>query len=81
MEEDQQAGSEAAVAQIESPKDWFFTFGMGHANAGCYIVFHGTYSSARDMMVEHFGLKWCMQYSSAEDAGVERWNLRRLEVA
>jgi hypothetical protein len=80
MEEDQQAEADAAAAQIETPRDWFFTFGMGHANAGCYIVFYGTHSAARAMMIENFGLKWCMQHASAEAAGVERWNLRRLEV-
>jgi hypothetical protein len=64
----------------EEMQDWYFTFGCGQLHAGKYVVFHGTFASARDQMVENFGLKWCMQYKSAEDAGVERWSYKLLEV-
>lgn len=59
----------------EEPKDWFFTFGCGQENAGKYTVIHGTFESARQKMVERYGLVWAFQYPSAEAAGVEEWGL------
>jgi hypothetical protein len=61
------------------PRDWYFTFGLGTANAKCYVVIHDTWSSARREMVRRYGEKWAFQYPSAEAAGVERWGLRPLE--
>jgi hypothetical protein len=61
-------------------RDWYFTFGCGQLHAGHYIIFHGTWESAREQMVENFGTNWCMQYPSAEAAGVERWGYKLLEV-
>lgn len=62
----------------EEPKDWFFTFGIGQENAGKYTIIHGTFESARQKMVERYGLVWAFQYPSAEAAGVEKWNLKCL---
>lgn len=68
------------MSQLEEvPKDWYFTFGCGQEHAGYYCIFHGTYSSARDKMVAKYGLKWSMQYGSAEMAGVDRWGYKLLE--
>jgi len=64
----------------EKEQDWYFTFGCGHGWEGFYCVIHGTYDSARAKMVADFGIKWCMQYPSAEAAGVERWGYILLEV-
>ena len=64
----------------EIEQDWYFTFGCGQEWANHYVIFHGTFTSARERMVEIFGTKWCMQYESAEAAGVERWGYLLLEV-
>jgi hypothetical protein len=63
----------------EQLQDWFFTFGGGHEHPNGYVKIHGTYGSARDEMIRRYGLKWSMQYSSADDAGVERWNLQEVK--
>ena len=63
----------------EQPKNWYFTFGCGQMYANHYIIFYGTYASAREQMLENFGTKWSMQYESAEAAGIERWGLALLE--
>jgi hypothetical protein len=72
---------EATRAEVaaEQPKDWFFTFGTGHLYPNGYVVFHGTYASAREQMFEIFGPRWAFQYNSAEAAGVERFNLKLVE--
>lgn len=63
----------------EKEQDYFFTFGGGQAYPNHYIVFHGTYVTAREQMMSRFGRKWSMQYSSKEDAGVDRWGLKELK--
>ena len=68
------------VVKIEKEKDWVFTFGIGQPLAGRFVVIHGTYGSARDRMVELFGDKWGFQYSSEEEAGVERWGYTELSI-
>lgn len=69
----------------DESKDYYFTFGFGHVDPGsglslanCYTVIRGTFNSARDEMVARYGNKWAFQYGSAEEAGVERWGLRRV---
>jgi hypothetical protein len=64
----------------EKEQDWFFTFGCGQEWEGFYVILHGTWESAREKMVADFGTKWCMQYESAEAAGIERWGYILLEV-
>lgn len=63
----------------ETTQDWFFTFCNGTPLRNHYIVLHGTYAEARDKMHNYFGSKWAFQYPSAEAAGVQRFNLIRLE--
>ena len=63
----------------ETPQDWYFTFGSGQPHEGGYIKFFGTYGGARERMVYSFGQKWAGQYSSAEDAGVERFGLYEVD--
>lgn len=59
----------------------FFTFGFGHyspsgiALRNTVVAIPGTYGEARNKMVEVVGDKFAFQYNSAEDAGVERFNL------
>jgi hypothetical protein len=60
-------------AEVE--KDYYFTFGSGQAFPNGYVKIRGTFASARQAMFDRFGPKWSMQYGSAEEAGVDRWNL------
>jgi hypothetical protein len=64
---------------VEAMQDWFFTFGCGQPHEGYYCVIYGTFGGAREEMFRRHGGKWSMQYRSAEDAGVEEWNLRELK--
>jgi len=59
--------------------DWYFTFGMGHPNAGRFVKINGTFQSAREEMMRRYGTKWSMQYDSEEKAGVKRWNYIELK--
>lgn len=47
-------------------KWWIFTFGTGMPNAGHYVKIFGTYDSARQQMIDRFGLAWGFQYSVDE---------------
>lgn len=47
-------------------KYWIFTFGSGQQYAGRYVKVKGTFSSAREKMVERFGTNWGFQYSEKE---------------
>jgi hypothetical protein len=67
------------VVPLEKPQDWYFTFGHGHANAGRYCVIHGTCIDAHKEMFRRYGDQWSMQYKSAEEAGVRRWELKELK--
>lgn len=73
--------------EVEQPQDWYFTFGHGQTHRvtgedlmGSYVVINGTFQAARQQMVSAFGTRWCDQYGSAENAGVERFSLRRIEI-
>lgn len=57
---------------------WVFTFGSGQEHEGCYIVIEGNYSEARKEMHRRFGAKWGFQYASEEEAGVEKYKLKKI---
>ena len=60
-------------------REFYFTFGCGQVHEGCYhIIFAKNASEAREDMNRKFGPKWSMMYNSAEEAGVEEFNLRRI---
>lgn len=74
-------------AEPEPEQDWYFTFGHGQYHRvtgehllGAYVVIHGTYLGARQVMVSAFGTAWCDQYGTAESAGVDEFQLRRIEL-
>ena len=49
--------------------EWYiFTFGYGQQNEGKYVKIRGDYETARQKMVERYGLNWAFQYSE------EQWN-------
>jgi hypothetical protein len=54
---------------------WYFTFGSGHKHPNGYVKIHGTFDEARQEMCNRFGEKWAFQYRTAEDAGVDAYNL------
>lgn len=60
----------------EQPRDWYFTFGHGqrHGPNG-YCKIYGKFNGAREEMIRRYGMRWCMQYESADAAGVERFGL------
>lgn len=60
-------------------QDWYFTFGSGHEQSGRYVKIYGVFEEARAEMVRRYGTKWSMQYASAEDAGIQQWNLTELK--
>lgn len=62
----------------EQKQDWYFTFGFGHEYPNGYTVINGTYYEAREEMIRRFGRKWAMQYESAEEAGVEKYGLKKI---
>ena len=56
-------------------KQWFvFTFGYGQPNEGKYVKVYGTYSEARQKMVNKYGRDWAFQYTAYEWAD---WEMRR----
>lgn len=65
----------------EEPRDYFFTFGAEiPALEHRFVKIHGTFMEARLRMLSIYSHRWCSQYASAEDAGVERYHLTELEL-
>jgi hypothetical protein len=61
-------------------KKFWFTFGIGQPHENCYHVIEAENSEqARKKMFERFGSQWSMQYNSAEDAGVQEYNLKEIK--
>lgn len=42
---------------------WIFTFGYGQKHAGHYVKIWGTFETARQKMIEKYGVDWAFQYS------------------
>lgn len=57
---------EQIVELYNTPRDWYFTFGVESPMSDNIIKIYGTHEDARDKMVEAFGYRWCEQYT-AED--------------
>ena len=59
----------------ESERWWVFTFGAGQKHEGHYVKFFGTYDSAREKMIQKYGLAWGFQYSEEDwhRYQVEHW--------
>lgn len=58
----------------------YFTFGWGQPHENCYHIIEAEdRQKAREEMFSRFDDKWSMQYDSAEEAGVERFNLREIK--
>lgn len=62
-------------------EDWYFSFGVGHyPHEKSYVKIRGTCDSSREEMIKRFGKRWCFQYKTSEDCGVERHGLTELNV-
>ena len=68
-------------------KKFYFTFGYGQyllsgkSAANCYIVIDAVDEmKAREIMCYHYGSKWSMCYSSADEFGIEKYNLRQINL-
>jgi hypothetical protein len=59
---------------------YYFTFCYGdHEYRNCFIKFYGTYSEAREKMVNRFGIKWAFQYNEEEFKDqIEKFNLKEV---
>lgn len=62
------------------PRDWIFTFGIGHGYENCFIKVHGTIRTSRETMNKLFGSRWFLQYPSEMEAGTKKWNLKEIDV-
>lgn len=61
--------------------EYIFTFGFGQNYENCfYVIKAANPDDARTTMIERFGNKWAMQYDSRERAGVEKFNLREINL-
>lgn len=59
---------------------YYFTFGFGQKHEhGYYVIEAANSDEARTEMIRRFGIKWSMQYDSAEAAGVELYSLHEVE--
>lgn len=56
------------MSRMKKDKWYIFTFGCGQQNEGKYVKIRGDYETARQKMVERYGLNWAFQYSE------EQWN-------
>jgi hypothetical protein len=64
--------------EIQKKQNWVFTFGFNQKYENGYTVVYGTFESAREEMIEKFGIKWSMQYPDKESAGVYKFDLNRI---
>jgi hypothetical protein len=64
------------------PKDeWIFTFGVGQALAGRYVVLKGTQEDTRAEMHRMFGAEWSFQYDYARGMDlVDEYSYQKLPV-
>jgi len=57
-----------------SLKEYYFTFGSGHAHPnGYYVIEAENEAVARMKMVTMFGKHWCTSYKSKKRAGVNEF--------
>lgn len=69
------------LRDIQSTEErwWIFTFTNSQEHAGHYVKIRGTYSSAREKMLEAYDTHWGFQYTEKEwndwVEEAERYNL------
>ena len=61
-------------------KKYYFTWGFGQGHDNCYTVIRAeSWDKARELMNQRWGPRWGFQYDSAEEAGVDRFNLKEIK--
>ncbi len=72
------------VSPVDSIKDkvfdWCFTFCGYHTHHTGYVIIRGTWTEARTKMFDEFGTHWGFQYTSKEEAEVDRWGLKEVKI-
>lgn len=69
------------VTHLYNKQNWVFTFLYGSALKMYYAELYGTFDETRDEMFRLFGDKWAFQYPSKEEAGVDKFELLRLDLS
>ena len=58
-----------------------FTFGYAQKYQHHYVVIEGKdRNDCRSKMFAIFGKKWAFQYDTEEQAGIEKWKVKKLEL-
>jgi len=65
---------------VDEKRDWVFTFGVSSKYGGRFVEIHGTWIDARCEMFRAFGRYWAFQYSSREEAGVDKYGLEKMDI-
>lgn len=61
--------------------EFIFTFGVGHPLKKYYVAIKApTAARCRELMIEQFGTEWSMQYETKEQAGVDQYGLKEIEI-
>jgi len=70
-----------AKRDAATEKSFYGTFGHGHPNQGCYVKIKANDTvAASEFMRRHFEDNWAHVYDSADDAGIEKFNLKELKI-
>jgi hypothetical protein len=64
----------------EKPQSWVFTFPYPSDLENCYVELVGTHDETKDEMYRLFGARWRFQSPSRLHAGVERFDLEKLDL-
>ena len=74
-------------ADLSNHNEWSFTFGFAHTNpetgeslANRFVTVLADVNRSREIMNDHFGNKWSMQYPTKDAAGVEKYGLTELHL-
>jgi len=73
-------GDELDENGVDSPCWWMFTFMFSQELlSGRYVKIYGTHRSAREKMVESFGVKWAFQYDyEKEKDQIDQYELKEI---
>jgi hypothetical protein len=64
----------------EKPQSWVFTFSFNSAFQFNYAELYGLHDETREEMFRLFSDRWAFQYPSRMHAGVERFDLEKLDL-
>ena len=64
----------------EKPQSWVFTFSFNSAFRFNYAELYGLHDETREEIFRLFGDRWSRQYPSRLQAGVDRFDLEKLDL-